>query len=240
MTDPAASSRTAVGAGPAARPARDLIVVGTGAFAEVATAYFEAYGGHTVIAYACHARYREAETFNGRPVLALETLHLTHPPSDALSVFVAIGYRKMNTLRQAVFDEVTARGWTCATFVHPGVKIWPSTRLGRNVFIFEDNTIQPFTAIGDNTILWSGNHLGHHSTVGRHCFVSSHVVISGSCRLGDNLFIGVNATFHDGLNIADHCLIGAGALITRDTTPHEVYVPASTKPFPKASHELDF
>jgi len=58
--------------------------------------------------------------------------------------------------------------------------------------------------------------------------------------LGDNLFIGVNATFHDGLNIADHCLIGAGALITRDTTPHEVYVPASTKPFPKASHELDF
>jgi sugar O-acyltransferase (sialic acid O-acetyltransferase NeuD family) len=146
----------------------------------------------------------------------------------------------MNTLRQTVFADVTARGWTCATFVHPGVKIWSSTRLGQNVFIFEDNTIQPFTTIGDNTIFWSGNHLGHHSSVGSHCFISSHVVISGSCRLGDNLFVGVNATFHDGLTIADHCLIGAGAIITRDTNPHEVYVPASTKPFPKASHELDF
>lgn len=218
---------------------RDLVIVGTGLFAEIARDYFEEFGDYRVVAFACHDRFKTGATIYGVPLLALERLHEVHPPS-AVEVFVAIGYRTMNKIRQTLYEEVKALGYRCATFVFPSVKIWGSTVLGDNVFIFEDNTIQSHTRIGNNTIFWSGNHLGHHSSVGDHCFISSHVVISGSCLVGNNVFIGVNASLHDSLTIGDECLIGAGAIISRDTRAKEVFVPQRTQPFHKNSEEVGF
>ena len=111
---------------------------------------------------------------------------------------------------------------------------------GKDVFIFEDNTLQPFTSIGADTILWSGNHIGHHSKIGNHCFISSHVVISGSCTIGNNVFIGVNSTLRDGIHIADESLIGAGSIIMKDTRPKEVYMAERTRPFHLNSEDVGF
>lgn len=218
---------------------RSLIIVGTGLFAEVACAYFDEYSDYQVIAYACHRAYLKNPKVYDLPLHALEDLTSAFPPED-VDVFVAIGYGQMNRVRQRVYEEVVGLGYTCASFVHPQVKIWNSTTLGRNVFIFEDNTIQPFTSIGPNTILWSGNHIGHHSNIGAHCFISSHVVISGSCDIGDRVFIGVNATLRDSIKISDETLIGAGALIMRSTKVKEVCVADRTRPHKLNSDEVGF
>lgn len=218
---------------------RDLIIVGTGMFAEVACSYFEELDGRKVVAFACHENFKVSDEIHGRPLVALEDL-AQHANSSEVDVFVAIGYGRMNTVRQRVYEEMKRGGFNCATFIHPKVRLWGSSNVGDNVFIFEDNTIQPFTTIGDNTILWSGNHIGHHSVIGRHCFISSHVVISGSCKVGDNVFIGVNATIHDGISVGDYSLIGAGAIISRTTEAGSVYVPVATKVFPKTSEEVGF
>ncbi|WP_102795711.1 acetyltransferase [Bowmanella denitrificans] len=218
---------------------KPLTIIGTGLFAEVAAAYFDKYSDYEVIAFACHRAYISEEQFAGRPLMAIESIADMLPPSQT-DVFVAIGYNNMNKTRQRVYEEIDVLGYQFANFIHPNVEIWESTKLGKNVFIFEDNTIQPFTTIGNNTIFWSGNHLGHHSTVGSHCFISSHVVISGSCQLGNNLFIGVNATLRDSLKVADETLIGAGAIIMKDTAEKDVYVPQRTPPFHKKSDEVGF
>lgn len=218
---------------------KNLIIIGTGLFAEVAKAYFEEYTDCHVVAFACHQKYRDSDTIYGRPLLAIEKIGMELPTKNH-DVFVAIGYGKMNKMRQAVYKEIKRLGYYCRSFIHPGVKIWDSTTIGDNVFIFEDNTIQPFTTIGNNTIFWSGNHLGHHSIIGDHCFISSHVVISGSCIFGNNVFVGVNSTFHDSITIADESLIGAGAIISKSTQKKEVFVPYRTKPFNKNSDEIGF
>ena len=218
---------------------KKLIIVGTGLFAEVARVYFEKYSDYTVEGFACHSQYRQTEVIHGLPLRELEILSQSCPP-NSYDVFVAIGYRKMNHLRQAAYEEVKALGYICPTFVHPDVNIWPSTSVGDNVFIFEDNTIQPFTTIGNNTILWSGNHIGHHSTVGHNCFIASHVVVSGNCAVGNNVFIGVNATLRDGVKVLDESLIGAGALIMKDTTFRGVYIPEGTDAHRVPSNKLRF
>ena len=216
---------------------KNLIIVGTGLFAEIACTYFEELSNYKVVAFACHESYKTSEVAFGRRLIAVESLEEYYAPIDS-EVFVAIGYGQMNKMRQSVYNELNRRGYHCATFVHPNVHIWSSTRLGDNVFIFEDNTIQPFTIIGNNTILWSGNHVGHHSTIGDHCFISSHVVISGSCEVGNNVFIGVNSTLHDNLSIGSECLIGAGAVVSRNTEPKSVYVVKSASLFPKTSDQI--
>ncbi len=218
---------------------KKLVIVGTGLFPEVAQSYFDQLSEYHVVAFACHAEYRKSDEIYGLPLVTVEELTSIYPPEE-YEAFVGIGYKKMNKVRQAVYEELKEREYSFATFVHPDVKIWDSTTLGANVFIFEDNTIQPFTNIGSNTVLWSGNHIGHHSSIGDHCFISSHVVISGSCRIKNNVFIGVNATLHDGITIANETLIGAGSLISKSTKPKSVYITSTTKPFAKNSEQIDF
>lgn len=218
---------------------KKLVIVGTGLFAEVACTYFEQLANYEVVAFACHDAYKTADRIYGHNLLTLETLGEHYAPVD-VEVFVAIGYSQMNKMRQRVYEEMKRRGFRLASFIHPNVRVWGSSIIGDNVFIFEDNTIQPFTSIGHDTVLWSGNHVGHHSVIGHHCFISSHVVISGSCKIGNNVFIGVNSTLHDNLTIGDECLIGAGAVISKNTEPKSVYVPQATKVFPKTSDEVGF
>jgi len=218
---------------------KNLIIAGTGLFAEVVKAYFEEFTDYRVLAFVCHKKYKKSDSIYGSPLHAIEEIK-TEFPKENHEVFVAVGYGKMNKMRQLVYDEIKGLGYNAPSFVHPGVKIWDSTKIGDNVFIFEDNTIQPFTNIGNNTIFWSGNHFGHHSKIGDHCFVSSHVVISGSCIIGNNTFIGVNSTFHDGLTIGDRVLIGAGAVITHNIENDNVYVPKRTDKYKKLSDEIDF
>ncbi len=218
---------------------KKLIIVGTGLLAEVALAYFEEFSPYEVIAFACHAAYKDTDEAYGRPLVTVETIDQLYSPS-VVDAFVAIGYRQMNRLRQATYDDIKSRGYHCATLVHPNVHVWKTTDIGDNVLILENNTIQPFTSVGANTIIWSGNHFGHHGSIGKHCFITSHVVISGNCAIGNNVFIGVNATLRDGVRVADETLIGAGTTILKDTKPKEVYAPERTRPFPKYSDQISF
>lgn len=215
------------------------MVVGTGLFAELVRDYFHEFTNYRVVSFACHVQYKTADTFSGLPVVTLEQLEAAYPASQ-VELFVAIGYRKMNRLRQATYEELKTRGYRFANFVAPSVKTWKTNVIGENVFVFENNVIQPYVQIGNNTIFWSGNHIGHHTLIGNHCFISSHVVVSGSCKVGDNSFLGVNATLHDGVSIGAENLIGAGAIISRDTRDREVYAPNATKVFAKSSDQLEF
>jgi sugar O-acyltransferase (sialic acid O-acetyltransferase NeuD family) len=218
---------------------KKLVIVGTGLFAEVALTYFEELGDYKVVAMACHKIYKSADEIYGRKLLSIENLEHFYTQAE-VDVFVAIGYGQMNRMRQFVYEEMRDRGYRCATFVHPDIRIWSSTRIGDNVFIFENNSIQPFTTIGNNTVLWSGNHFGHHSKIGNHCFITSQVVISGNCTIQDNVFIGVNATVGDGVLVAKETLIGAGTVILKNTKAKEFYAPQRTKPFVKNSDQMGF
>lgn len=214
-----------------------IVIFGTGLFAEVAKAYLEEFTPYRVVAFTAHARYVNAPSHLGLPLLAFEHLPASFPPTGA-EMFVAVGYAQVNQVRAAVYTEAKRAGYQLATFVHPNVKRWSSNTIGDNCFIFEDNTLQPFATIGNDTILWSGNHIGHHATIGSHCFLASHAVVSGSCVVKDYCFIGVNATLRDGITVETSNVIGAGALVMASTMPNDVFVAPRTELYPKRSTEI--
>jgi sugar O-acyltransferase (sialic acid O-acetyltransferase NeuD family) len=218
---------------------RPLIIVGLGKFAEIAKLYFNEFSDFEVVGFAAHKDFIVSDKFctlNVYDINLLETIF----PKDKVYIFVAIGYRKMNKIRQSVYEELKASNFQFASFVHPNVKYWSNSKVGKNCFIFEDNTLQPFVEIGDNTILWSGNHIGHHSVIGSNCFISSQVVVSGSCKIGDNSFLGVNSTIYDGITVAEENFVGPGAIVASNTKPKNVYFAPTTKSFIKSSDEIDF
>jgi sugar O-acyltransferase (sialic acid O-acetyltransferase NeuD family) len=216
---------------------RRAIIFGTASFAEVVNFYLTEDSDYKVIGFTT-SDAEAGETFRDMPVYRFGELRNHHAPGE-VSIFVAIGYRKMNRIRAAVMQEVEAAGYDLLSYVHSGCHCFAGAKdacsIGRNVFVFEDNTLQPFSSIGDGTILWSGNHIGHHTRVGNHCFISSHVVVSGHCDIGDNSFIGVNATIADSVKVGKANLIGATCLIDKNTEDEAVYLLKGSQPFGRKS-----
>ena len=215
----------------------DVLIFGMGQVAEVIWHYLAHESEHRPVGFTVDAEYLTTEELCGLPVVPFERATEVFPP-EACAIFVAMSYRKLNTLRAAKLAEAEALGYRAIAYVSPRASVAEGFLAQPNSFIMEHNTIQPFTRIGRDTILWSGNHIGHHSTIGQNVFISSHVVISGGVTVGDNTFIGVNATLRDNIRIGSHNIIGAGALILKDTEDYAVFPGRATEPAAVRSDRL--
>lgn len=216
----------------------NLVIFGTGDFARIACRYFEADSEHDVVAFTVHERFIQEPELLGREIVPFEQLAERYSP-DAVSMFVAVGFSRVNQARAEMYAECKELGYELVSYVSSQASHLGDLDIGDNVFIFENNVIQPFVRIGSDTILWSGNHIGHDSTIGSHVFIASHVVVSGNTTIGDYCFVGVNATFRDGIDVAPRCVIGASAIVMKKTKEGDVLAVPGTKPFPKKSWELD-
>ena len=216
---------------------KDLVIIGAGHFGQLARDYFTEFTDYNVVAFSSNREFIHSPILFGLPHVSIEEIEDLFPPSE-VNVFVAIGYTKMNRVRERIYHQIKALGYSYASFVYPDVKIWSSTEIGENVFIFEDNTVQPYSKIGSNNVFWSGNHIGHHSVIGSHCFISSHVVISGNCEIGNNVFMGVNSTLHDNVKLGDFVMIGSDASVHKSIPDKGVVLNPATKLFPRNSDRI--
>lgn len=199
-----------------------VVIFGTLDTAELAHWYLLNDSEHEVIAFTVHREYKEADEFMGLPLVAFEDLEAVYPPSEC-SLFAPMTGRRMNRLREQVYNEGKQKGYDFITYVSSKATVCGNS-IGENCFILEDNTLQPFTSIGNNVVLWSGNHIGHHGEIRDHVFVTSQVVISGHCIIEPYSFFGVNATIRDYSTIGEGTLVGMGACLTvQKTEPWSVY-----------------
>jgi len=217
---------------------QSVVIFGTGDFARVAEVYLRLDSDYEVVAFTVDEGHMGATELNGRPVVPFGSLAERYPPAEC-SMFVAIGFSKVNRARGEMYAQCKERGYALISYVNSRATYWGDLEIGDNCFVFEENVIQPNVKIGDDVVLWSGNHIGHDSVIGDHCFIASHVVVSGNVRIGPYSFLGVNSTVRDGVTIAPRCVIGAGALVMRDTEEGAVYSVRGTDPIEKKSWDLE-
>jgi sugar O-acyltransferase (sialic acid O-acetyltransferase NeuD family) len=208
---------------------KPLVIFGAGEIAELALFYFEHDGGRQVAAFTLDAAYVSAPTAFGRPVVPFDEMNRSHPP-DQYDLFVAVGYSKVNHLREAKCRAASQLGYRLASYVSPRATLFPDLQHGENAFILENNVIQPRVTLGSGVTLWSGNHIGHHVRIDDWCFLASHVVVSGGVTIGEGCFLGVNATLRDHITLGRHCVVGAGAVLLEDAADEAVFAATGTKP----------
>lgn len=194
---------------------KKLVLFGDSAFAEIAYEYFTHDSDYEVVAFTIDEEFIERDSLFELPIVPFEKVEKEYPP-EKYDMHIALVYNKLNRIRKKKYEEAKKKGYSLANYVSTKAFVWHNVKMGDNVFVFEDNTIQPFVKLGSNIVLWSGNHIGHHSTIGSHNFISSHVVISGFVELGEACFLGVNAAIGNNISIGKDSLIGAGGLITKD------------------------
>ena len=203
-----------------------LLIYGTGTIADVAEFYLRTDSPNEVVAFTNAGEFITEDRFLERPVVPFEEVDRSFPAAD-YQLFVALGYKATNKIRQQRFEEALAKGYECVSYISSQAVV-NAARIGRNCFIQEQNVVQPFVAIGDNVTLWAGNHIGHHSEIHDHAFISSHVVVSGHCVIEHNCFLGVNSTLRDNIRLGAFSVIGAGAVVMKDTEERSLVRPAES------------
>ncbi len=208
---------------------KKLLIFGTGTLGELAGYYFRSDTTYELQGYVDDAEFAGNKLhFSGKPVWSWEDACARYSTED-IEYFVAIGYRKTNTIRQNRYEQIKKAGYRLTSYVSSKATVL-TENIGDNCFILENNVLQPYSVIGNNVTMWSGNHLGHHSVIENNVFITSHVVISGKCRIGVNSFLGVNSCLHDGVTIGERSVVGAGSIITESCEPRSVFQPIRTLP----------
>ncbi|EDN36730.1 hypothetical protein FTCG_00937 [Francisella tularensis subsp. novicida GA99-3549] len=207
---------------------KKLIIVGSGETALIAYEYFQYDSEYEIVAFSVSEKYLQDSSLYDLPIVALETLEEKYPTTD-YEIYVAISSGKLNRSRTAVYNQIKAKGYKCASYISSRAFVWRNVEIGENCFIFENNTLQPFVKVGNNVTLWSGNHIGHNTVIKDNCFISSHCVISGFCEIGENSFLGVNSTVENNVKIARDNFLGARTLIQKDTPEKAFYQEKQTE-----------
>jgi sugar O-acyltransferase (sialic acid O-acetyltransferase NeuD family) len=216
---------------------KPLVIFGTGNIATMVHFYMTHDSPIEVVAFTADQTHMADDEFQGLPVVPFDRVTELYPP-DRYSMFIAIGFSRMNKVREARYTQAKEAGYELATYVSSKATTWPGSDIGDNCFIMEDVIVHPFVEIGNDNIIWSGSHIGHGSVVKDHCFVSSRTAISGYVTVGPNCFFGTNSTIRDKITIARECVIGAGAVILKDTQERGVYVANPAQLLPTSSDRL--
>lgn len=206
-----------------------LVIFGAGSLARLACTYFARDTDYEIAAVTVHREHLPSAQLNGLPTVPFEELVQNYPPTEC-SLFVAIGYTRVNRARAEIFEHCRELEYRLPTLVSSRAFCWDDLRIGQNCFVFDGVVIEPNVEIGHDVIVWSGGQISHDSSVGDHCFLGPNAVLLGDVSVGPRSFVGGNATVRNGISIAADCVIGAGSVVKQDTAPGEVYSADATTP----------
>jgi sugar O-acyltransferase (sialic acid O-acetyltransferase NeuD family) len=153
-------------------------------------------------------------------------------------MFVALGYTRVNKLREEKCSEARAMGYELISHVSPRASTWDDLSLGDNCIIMDQVIVHPFVELGSNVMIWSGAHIGHGSKIGDNCFFASRSLAAGFVTIEPNCFIGANSTIRHGVTIGRETIIGAGAVITKDTAERSILAAPPARLLPGSSDRL--
>ncbi len=194
---------------------KPVFIFGAGTMAKLAWHCFEHETQYSVSSFIVDDSLYSQNEFCGLPIISSNDFIQNNPP-EACLLFIALGYQKLNSLRQYIFEKFKNLQYRFISCISSRAMIMNEGNIGKNCFIMEGAVIQPFSRIGDNCILWSGSILSHESSIGNNCFLAAHSVVGGMVSIGDNAFLGMNTTVRDHVKIGKSCLVGAGSLVLSD------------------------
>ena len=125
-----------------------LILIGTGAFAQVAYEYFTHDSSYEVVGFGVEKKFIDEASLFGLPVVPFEELTGHFAPEDH-HFFVAITYFGLNRVRARLYELSRGHGYRAASYVSPEAFVWKNVQLGEHCFVFEKAVIQPFASVGD-------------------------------------------------------------------------------------------
>ena len=181
---------------------KPLVFLGTGDFSDVVRGFTE----REVVGYAVNRDYLKEKSYQGLPVVEIETLEDSFLPSD-VDLVLAFSARRMADRKAEVFENLVARGYSFANIIHPSAVV--EGELGKGNILGPLTVVEKHCRLGSGQYAWHGAILSHHNAgdfntlgpratlagyaaMGSHCFgrwggLENRVALRGLCVCGSRL-----------------------------------------------------
>jgi UDP-perosamine 4-acetyltransferase len=134
----------------------------------------------------------------------------------------AIGGIGHPMVRQKVFEQLEAAGFSFPTLVHPRAFVEPSAVLADGVQVLALAYVGSDAQVGFGALVNVGAIVSHDVVLGRVTNLSPGATLAGGVQLGDLSQVGMNATINVNIQIGEECIIGNGATV-------KAFVPYGTR-----------
>lgn len=200
-----------------------IVIYGDSDFAEQVLYQLESDGRYKIVAFTVDIERINKKNYLGLPIYPFQELD-NYFQKNEIKIFVAIGYSKLNSIRENVTLEVIDKGYNLLTYISKYAFIGQNVKIGNGSFICEFVSIGPKTSIGIGAIILPHTSIAHDVIVANFCYLSSSLAIGGYSEIKRNSFIGLNSTIRNNIIIAEKNILGSASNVVRSTEPNGVYV----------------
>ena len=113
-----------------------VIIYGDSDFAEQVYYQLETDGRYKILAFTVDESKFEKNTFIGLPVIPFQQLS-NHYSTNEVQIFPAIGYSKLNTIREIVVSEIKQAGYKLLTYISKKAHVSINAEIGYGCYICE-------------------------------------------------------------------------------------------------------
>jgi len=202
---------------------QQIVIFGDSVFAEQVYYQLESDGRYKVVAFTVDEVVFSKTVFNGLPVVPFQQLTKYYSVNE-VQIFPAIGYSKLNTIREKVISEIEKSGYELLTYISKFAFIGANTIIGRGCYICEFVSVGVLSQLGKGVVLLPNSRIGHNCIIEDFCYFSNSVGVGGNANFKKNSFIGINATIKHDLTIEKFNIIGTASNVIKTTEPNGVYV----------------
>ena len=192
-----------------------VIIFGTSIFSLVAYQTIVQDGLAEVVGFTLNEKYIHDAKLEGLNVYPFENLS-GHFDMRECKILVALGYKKMNDNRKAVYDMCKEFGFNIFTLISKRATLY-TTEIGEGSIILPTAFVGPYVSIGKSVILWNNVSICHHNQIGDFTHIAGGTTIGGETNIGSNCFIGMNCTIKNGIKVGDRTFLGANSYMSQDT-----------------------
>lgn len=132
------------------------------------------------------------------------------------TAFVGVGGATSNRSRAAVYEMLSAIGFSLPPLVARSAYLGMNSELGAATYLFPGANVGPAVQIGSNCIINQNVVIAHDSVIGDHVHLAPNAVVAGQCRVGAMSTIGMCATVMNGVAVGLDCLVHNNVALTQD------------------------
>jgi len=198
----------------------EILIVGAGGHGEVVLDIVRAAGQYTVRGF-----LDSDPAMHGRIIDGLKVLGA---PDQARGAFiVAVGD---NQARKELTRQLTARGLTAVSAVHPAGHLAATVTLGPGAVVCAGAILCAHACLGAGAIINTGAVVEHHNSIGDFVHIAPRAVLTGRVTVKEGAMVGAGATILPRLTVGSWATVGAGAVVTHDVPPGATVVGFPARP----------
>lgn len=199
----------------------DLIILGTGGHAKVASQVFFENEENRILGYVDFQKNWVPDHLWLGSDSELEKIY----KKGARNAFVAIGN---NNIRNNLLSRLKEIGFNLPCIISRAAYVAPSAIVREGSLIMPGAVVNASTTIGRGAIINTNASVDHDCIIGDSVHIAPGVSLAGGVSVGRETFIGVGSSVRDHVIIGHNSLIGAGTVVVDNLDSGFIYygVPA--------------